>query len=278
MSRFFPALILTGLLCTPSLQADDGDNKAAALFASQKKLVQKKTEQAEKDYEGNPDVLVRYGLVADRKAKKVTVQAVINILSANDPVEFYLITDASEHDYEALATSFATDEDIRKALTFIGMQPGTPVDGRAMRLWPKGEHCKVRFKLNLDGELSAFSPETLVIDERTKAAPPEKTYIFTRRPENLSGPGSIISAYNEPTSVLDTPDQRSKDEIYNNHVAGKVVAGLGPIMFEIEITPEFTDGHKRIKDVTLKIAPGIPPLSTGAPNLSYQLITPDGKS
>lgn len=87
----------------------------------------------------NTNLLVRPGLTADRTAQWVRVEAVATGMAAQDLVEFMLISEKSGHDYEAFAVSRAQPSEVHRALEYIGIPAGTPVDPETFRFWPKGE-------------------------------------------------------------------------------------------------------------------------------------------
>ena len=88
-------------------------------------------------YANNPDMMVKSGLLANRREKWVRIAAEATGVPSGDPMEFWLISQESGHDYEAVAVSFAQPSDVHEALVFIGLTPGWPVSYNRFRFWPK---------------------------------------------------------------------------------------------------------------------------------------------
>ena len=67
---------------------------------------------------GDEDKLVLPGVFADRKARRVELSGVFNDLDDHASVEFLVIGEKSDNDYEALVRAYVTPSDVRKALVF----------------------------------------------------------------------------------------------------------------------------------------------------------------
>jgi hypothetical protein len=223
----------------------------------------------------NADLFVRRGLLADRKERTVRLWAEATGIEGKE-TEFFLISERSGHDYEALAVAFAQPGDVRDALVFIGMTPGKPVDFRACRFWPKGERVRVIFNWtppSIAGEPvapRAVPAELLIFDKARKAPLPADGFVFTasRRvplPQDptqtgyaadLFDPHSIASTYNDPDTILDVPRQASKSAVYGWQVPNPDHRfGKGQLV-EVLLLPERRDGSHRVRDLSLRVAPG----------------------
>lgn len=223
-------------------------------------------------YKGNADVLVLPGLVADRKRQRVEVMAEATGLSSNSIVEFLLISETSEHGYEALFVSFAKPSDIHKALEFIGMKAGAPYNPQQLRMWPKGE--RVRVSLVSPGAGSAAAPvriERLILDTKTGQTLPEAGFVFTGSLlvplANGQGaeygadawePKSVVSIYNEPYSVLDIPRLTRKSDVYGEQVVNPQFPMAKGALRTLALEPEYKDGRKRVRDLVLDVLPPAP--------------------
>ena len=197
----------------------------------------------------DPDILVRPGIIANRRLKQVRVQAEATGLSSG-VAEFFLVGQNSSHDYEALALSFAKPGEIQKALMFIGMEPGRPVDHTTLQFWPKGERVLMTFAAAVPDPVP-IRVDQLVIDTRTGKPLPQSGLVFTgsREVENEDNPGqvlyfadvrdpmSVAATYNEPESVLDVPRIAPQGEVYESYLvntqhvfaAGELLDVDGPI-------------------------------------------------
>jgi hypothetical protein len=199
-----------------------------------KAVVQKAYEENLKRSKDNPDVMVRPGLAADRKEKRVHLLAEATGFPTYDAIEFFLISEESGRDYEALAVSFAKPSDVHEALVFVGSRPGCPVNPSKLRLWPKGERVNVTFEWDAAASTNAKAgrvrarAEELILDKRTHKPLPLTGLVFAGsfvdespgQPgkrgyvADFSDPNSIASDFNEFSTVLDVPRQAEKSSVY----------------------------------------------------------------
>jgi len=213
------------------------------------------------------DYFIRPGLIADRAARTITVYAEATGLGPDDPVEFILISDTSGHDYEALAVSYARPQDVHQALVFIGMDPGIPFDPSKLRYRPKGERVMVRLQWeDAEGQANDWAAEDLIYNYRTRKSIPVEGFVFTgsQMVENHNGeqtyaaetigPQSIISSYNEPTTVLDVPRDVPQSEVYGHIRPFQNRQPPAHARVTVQLAPEFADGQKRVMDVRLELA------------------------
>lgn len=222
-----------------------------------------------KRFEAVPDTLVLPGLVADRQSKTVRISAEsLGLDKSGSPPEFFLISQKSGHDYEALAVSFAKPSDVHKALVFIGMRRGRPVDPGSLRFWPKGERVIVTFACT--NESRALSPtrvEELLIDSRTGKNLPGSGLVFTGSTTvaspvdatrtlysaDVHEPNSIAANYNEATSVLDVPRQAPQGAAYDRTSVNPELLLPKGSLIEVVMEPEYRDGKVRVKDLLLVV-------------------------
>jgi hypothetical protein len=214
------------------------------------------------------NILVRFGLLADRTGRWVRIEAEACGHKAPTPTEFFLISSRSGHDYEALAVSFASGRDLHSALEFIGLPPGLPVDPSAHRYWPRGERVRTEFSWSDSNGNHRAMAEELILDQRTGLALPAKGLVFTgSRIVRLPGtdqtgfaaddvePQAFAANFNHPDVVLDVPRQVTQGEVYSRlvpHPAFPLNIGQ-PLT--ITFTPEYPDGRKRVQNLTLTVLP-----------------------
>lgn len=223
----------------------------------------------------NTDLLVRRGLLANRKEGTVRFWAEATGIEGKE-TEFFLISEKSGHDYEALAIAFVQPGDVREALAFLGMTPGTPVDPTACRFWPKGERVRVLFTWtppSLAGEpvaVQSVAAENLIFDKARKAPLPAAGFVFTGARQlplpqdpgrtgcsaDLFDPHSIASAYNDPDTLLDVPHQATKDVVYGWLFPNPDYRFAKGQLIEVLLQPERTDGTRRVRNLTLQASPG----------------------
>ena len=223
-----------------------------------------------KRYAGNANVLVLPGLVADRSRHRVIAQGAATGIGGDEPVEFLLVARNSAHDYEALAIVYANPSDLHRALEFIGMQKGSPVDEKKRRFWPKGERVLVTVTPSSSGAY-ASRLEAFVLDRRTGQTMSEAGLVFcgsfdTPLVGSDSGekvyyadtydPNSIASTYNEPTTVLDVPRQASQNGVYGDYTAHPARPLQPGEQIEIRFEPEHTDGTRRVVELSLRVSAG----------------------
>ena len=91
---------------------------------------------------------VARGVLADREARTVRLDAFATGIRPGAIAEFLLITLNSGHEYESVFQTFALAADIARAFEFIGVPPGLPADFSAYRFWPRGERFEVEAEVD----------------------------------------------------------------------------------------------------------------------------------
>ncbi|MEE8450383.1 MAG: YdjY domain-containing protein, partial [Thermoguttaceae bacterium] len=220
-------------------------------------------------YKDVADILVLPGLIARKKEQRVEILAEATGLAPDSIVEFLLIGSNSGKGYESLLWSFAKPSDVHKALVFIGMKPGKPLDPARLRFWPKGE--RVLLNVAARDEKDDASPpvrlECLVMDRNLGESLPEDGFVFTgsflmngREPDSgrvyaadVVEPKSVASLYNDPIAVLDVPRRARKSDIYGSLVIGPEYGFAKNELLTIRLEPEYKDGRQRVMDLVLEV-------------------------
>ena len=166
---------------------------------------------------------VAKGVLADRQAGTVAVDAFTTGTQTNSICEFYLITLNSGHDYEAVFQTFALASDIAKACEFLGLPKGRPVDYPKMRYWSAGE--RIAATASVAGG-PAVPLGSLAADAKTGVPFDAQEFVYlggTRLADgsldvDSQGPGSIVPDYNEPQSVFDIPAKAPQSVVYTKTV------------------------------------------------------------
>ncbi len=224
--------------------------------------------------ETEPTQLVLPHLVADRAAKEVRIEARATGVQGHTQTEFFLIATNSGHDYEAIAVCMARPSDVHRALEFIGLQPGRPVDPEAIRLWPRGPRvwCEIEWKLPTGGVRRVRIEET-VLDTRTGQPLPKTGLVFVGSkwipaPDgtgkvyaaDVEEPNSIASAFNLSTTVLDIPRRGAQGALYDYQVANPATVMPEGTPVTVVMRPEpRPDGTPRARDLDLHVSAGPQP-------------------
>lgn len=284
MWKYRTALALS-LTLLGAARADEVPTPGQVVALENRARVRQMDAENARRWKGSADMLVLPGLLADRRRQRVEVMAESTGLASNSIVEFILISETSQHGYEALGVSSAKPSDIHKALEFIGMQAGAPYDPRQLRMWPKGERVIVSLvPAGAESNAAPLRIERLILDNRTGTPLPEAGFVFTgsaaalledgaESPEYAADtwePKAVISIYNEPYAVLDIPRLTRKSEVYGQQVVNPQSALDKGMLFSLCFEPEYKDGRKRVRELTLDV--GLPPSS--ASNAMAKTSTP----
>jgi hypothetical protein len=241
-------------------------------------------------YKGSTDMLALPGLVADRKRQCVEVLAESTGLSSNSIVEFLLISETSQHGYEAIGVSFAKPSDIHKALEFIGMRAGAPYNPQQLRMWPKGERVLINLLPQTPGSnATPLRLERLVLDRKSGRPLPDAGFIFTgslmvdgeqgrEYAADAWEPKAVVSIYNEPYAVFDIPRIAAKSAVYGDQVVNPECALGRGVLLSLRLEPEYKDGRKRVRDLVLEVAPGTALSDLEEGGAVYALCDPEGKA
>lgn len=262
MQHVSRCLLLAGLLTAGCVAAQD-DLEDFGPKPTGAPAAKARYETHLKAFKDNPDILVLPGLVADRKARTVEVLTECTGLEGGEVAEFLLVDQVSSHGYEALLWSFAKPGDVHRALEFIGLKPGTPVNPAVPRIWADGDRVKLTVRRD-SGE--TFPIEQLILDTETEKTLPEEGFVFSgsiRVPSrdgkgassyaaDLYDPRSVASIYNEPAAVLDVPRRLSQGDAYGKQVVNPKKACEGGTLWEVVMSP--AADRDRSRDRTLKLS------------------------
>lgn len=244
-------------------------------------------------YAGDSAYLVLPGLIADRIRGQVEVCVERTQLKDNDPCEFTVVAESSDHAYEALVVAFATPSDIQRALQFIGVTPGKPPNPAVNRYWARGTRCT----LSLEGpNVPRVRLESLLVDRRTGRTLPADGFLFTGSPEvpglktagrrrlaaDLYQPKAIVSLFNSPNAPFQVGYAASKSEVYQNTQINPNLSVPQNLLLSLILEPASGNGKNRSKDLRLKVEPSRNPADTfltGATRInSLSVSLEEGKS
>ncbi len=246
-------------------------------------------------YKGNEDYLVLPGLLANRKEKWVQLLGRATGIHGNDPLEFLLIPADSGKDYEALLAAFVRPSDVHKALEFIGRKPGRPVNYLRNQFWSKGERIAAYAQWDQPPGEEGDRPtaqrvrlETLVADARVQKPLAAVGFVFagsyTFTPEgqdkplyaaDVSDSHSIMSDYNDPSTVLDVPWQWTQGEVYGSLKLAPGYRFTPGQQVLITLEPLHKDGKPRVRDLSLSVS--MPEERASLANAWFELKDAEGK-
>ena len=184
--------------------------------------IRQSIEAKRKEFAGNPDMLVLDSLVADRKQRRVELLGCATGIAPTDALEFFVAAHSSGKDYESLALTWAMPSDVHKALEFIGLKPGRPINFETNHHWTRGPRVSMTF----NWEEKTIAAEELVIDTETKSPIPATGMVFTGSFRHTDDDGktwyaadvvdskAIAPNYNDPVAVLDMPGRLSQANVY----------------------------------------------------------------
>ena len=204
------------------------------------------------------NVVWRRGLVADKAADTVTILAEACDIAPGATVEFPIIGELSDRDYEAAFRTFAKPGDVAEALESLGLPRGTNVDTSKMRFWAIGERVAIEVR-QLDSTNTAWRPiQSYMIDRAAGKAPAWDGFVYCGSPDDPQdkagrrladtvAPNSILATYNEPQSVLDTPVVSSQSAVYERFVLSPETPFKPFARYEIRFKPiRRADGKPRV--------------------------------
>lgn len=292
-------LVSLALACVSPVAAAPTSQDYAALRAANKAAALRAHEDNLRRFAGQPDILALPGLLADRKARTVTLHAEAVGLDHDVPVEFFLIPDDSGKDYEALAVAWARPSDVHKALTFIGLAPGAPAQRERYRDWARGDRVAMTFRWDQPAA-EAKTPaiptiaraESLILDVRANAPLPATGLIYAGSawlpsPEpgqppvfaaDVSDTRSIAANFNDPTTVLDVPRLAEQGAVYTFQKLNPAYRFTRGQPVTITLEPLRRDGPPCVANVTLRVSP--PPGASAAAlrDVKCDLLDDQGKS
>jgi len=250
-------LTMLAMLGLASFARADADTKP--WHAGNIRSVDAWTQAEQKRHAGNPNVWIARGVIADRAACKVEVVVEATGLEIDAIAEFLAVGEKSEKDYEALTVSFARAGDICRALEFVGLPRGRPVKPSICRFWPKGERVKAVIRPLGRSEMEGWPLQECLRDKRPNALlSADLVYVGSSWTGTVcladeASPGALISTYNEPTVVLDSPYRAPQGEVYGNLVVSRKGRFDGGTLLVCTFTSApLTNGLPRVVDVAFE--------------------------
>ena len=154
------------------------------------------------------NVLVRRALVADKAAGTVTVLAEGCEIQRGTTVEFPIIGELSDRDYEGAFRTFAKPGDIAAALEWLGVPRGANVDSRKMQFWAKGERVAIDVVRVGDTNAVRRPIQSYLLDKVAGGTPAWDSFVYCGSPDDPQStngvrladavaPNSVLATYND---------------------------------------------------------------------------------
>lgn len=188
------------------------------------------------------------GLRLDKDAGEVTILAEFCGIDPSATIEFPIIGELSDRDYEALFRTFAQPGAIGRAIEALGVPRGRNVDYSTMDFWPRGSRIAIDF-VPFDATNAVWRPiQSCIIDMAARAPMsfPSFVYCGSVDADNIAAgarfcdaeaPNSVLSTYNEPQTLIDLPAKFGQSEVYERFVLAPDT-GLVPFgLYKLRIRP-----------------------------------------
>lgn len=245
------------------MHADSYTNKPAG-HEQNKKLADNAYQANLKKYQGDTNFLVLPGLLADKRKQRVEVTVERTGLNPNEPCEFMIVGENSEHIYEALMVSLAKPSAVHQAIQFIGAAPAEPMNPNTLLFWTKGN--SVQLSVVKAGE-APIRLEQLLLDQRTEKTLREEGFCFTGSkwlpdPDHPGKklyvadsyqPMAIVCLFNSPYAVLEVPYEAAKGDVYQNTSVNPEYAMPDGAMLTLVIERPKQEEIKSTKNLILKV-------------------------
>lgn len=208
----------------------------------------------------NPDVQIADYVLADRKAKRVTILACATTVTPTEPAEFFVTPTNSGKDYESLLLTYAKPSDVHKALEFIGLKPGKPVNYETNHQWARGP--RVRMTFDVGGKQVPAEDFILLTEQKTTR--PHAGLIFAGSYTYKDDTGKSQYAadnaenrplspnFNDPAAVLDVPERALQGQVYGFQRPNPDNALKAGQLVPITLAPMEGDQAVALRDIQIK--------------------------
>ena len=212
---------------------------------------------------GSADLASGRAWTLDRKAGELVALAEFCGIAPSATIEFPVIGEASDRDYEALFRTFAKPGEIAAALESLGLPRGRNVDTAAASFWPCGEPVTVEVA-PFAATNTAFVPiQRYIADMQTRAPLAFDSFVYCGSVDDPDGgpgarlcdtmaPNSVLSTYNEGQTVLDMPVHCGQSDVYERFLLSPD-SDLVPFgLYKVRFRPKRrADGRRTVRELTL---------------------------
>jgi len=229
----------------------------------------------------DPDIMVRRGLLADKKHRYVDLLATATGAGPDSLVDTF-VTVAGSDPQRSIAVTPVSPAGVQEALEFIGMAPGHPVDLSRALYWPKGERVVMTFYWSDPGGgrfTQSVRAEKLLTDVIWDEHLPVLGLRFVGPAAGsapLTGAGPIATSFNAQNTILEVPYRVGGPAQVGQLVANADYQFPAGQKLRIRMRPEYGGERKRVRDYVADVAPGTSENAQQLSNLAVRLSSPDG--
>lgn len=203
------------------------------------------------------------GLRIDLALRQVEVLAEACPLGAGGTVEFPIVGEESDRDYESLFRTFAHPGEIAVAIESLGLPRGRNASAYTMNYWPRGERVAidVRAVASTNGVWVPLSK--YIVDLATRAPIAFESFVYCGSvddADSTSGericdtyaPNAVLSTYNDGQTVLDMPARLQQSDVYGRFVLSPDAPFEPFALYELRFRPApRSDGKPRVRNVSV---------------------------
>lgn len=206
----------------------------------------------------------------DKAKGEVVVLAEFCGIDPAATVEFPIIGELSDRDYEALFRTFARPGSIGRAVEALGVKRGWNVGFATMDFWPRGNRVTVDVT-PFGSTNGVWTPiQRYIVDMNTRAPLAYSSFVYCGSVDAEDGapgdrlcdtaaPNSVLSTYNEPQTLIDMPGRFGQGDVYERFQLARDHGLVQFGLYELRIRPERNaDGSLRERALELALEIGAP--------------------
>jgi len=204
-------------------------------------------------FEKNDDVMVRRGLLADRKHRYIDLLATASDLAPGTMLDVVIASKDSMTTQYLVRTAVGSGE-LLSALEFIGLSPGYPIDIERMHYWPKGERVTITFQAD-----ESIPAESLLLDTTWNTELPQLGFRFVGPGQSAIGIDEgihVATAYNAGNTIFEVPYIVDRKTVLERLTVNSNYGFEPDQPVRIRIRPEFRGDRQRVHDYLLDVRSG----------------------
>ena len=204
-------------------------------------------------FEQNDDVMVRRGLLADRKHRYVDLLATASDVAPGAMIDV-VIASKDSMTTQYLVRAVVGSGELLSALEFIGLSSGHPIDVEQMHYWAKGERVTITFQTN-----ESIPAESLLFDTTWNAELPQQGFRFVGPGQGAEGIDEgvhVATAYNASNTIFEVPYVVDRKTVLERLTVNSNYGFEPGQPVRVRIRPEFRGDRQRVHDYLLDVRPG----------------------